>query len=152
MEAKVKCSNCGAELTDFNFSWGKKQWLWSLLVFVPFVVFVVWIQFWMIRSNQDFAKELQPSLTETRITKDKVDVVGTLRNIGSHIWDRVTVEAEFYDESGKFLDEVSQYLSVSLPPGADEHFRITLVDPSDQIVTGTPKVILKVTDADDRRF
>ena len=27
MIAKMKCSNCGAEMSNLTMSWGRKQWL-----------------------------------------------------------------------------------------------------------------------------
>jgi hypothetical protein len=90
-DAKLKCSNCGAELTNLNFGWGKWQWLWGLLSFLPFVAVLVWMQLWMFRDSRDFANEIQASLIETRATKDRFDVVGQLKNVGSHTWNSVTV-------------------------------------------------------------
>ena len=152
MDAKVKCSNCGAEITNLTFSWAKNQWLWTILAFLPLIVLIFWVNLRMFRSNHDFTKEIQASLMETRVATDRVDVLGELTNQGNHTWYRVTVEAEFYNERDEFLDEASEYLSVSLTPGTKEHFRITLSNPTDQITNGAPKVILKVTNASEDRF
>jgi uncharacterized protein YegJ (DUF2314 family) len=51
-DAKAKCSNCGAELSNLTFSWGKRQWLWSLLGFLPLVTMLVWMDVWMFRGNR----------------------------------------------------------------------------------------------------
>ena len=151
-DAKVKCSNCGAELTNLTFGWGKKQWLWGLLSFIPFLAILVWMQLGLFRSNRNFATEIEVSLIETKATKDRFDVLGRLRNEGTHTWDRVTVEAEVYDKEGKFLDETSDYLSIRLSPGSEEHFRLTLANPDESILDKSSKVVLKVTDADEDRF
>jgi hypothetical protein len=151
-DAKLKCSNCGAELTNLTFGWGKRQWLWGVVGFLPLVAIVVWMQFWVFRPNHDFASEIQASLIETRVAKDRLDVLGELKNVGSHTWNRVTVEAEVYDKDGKFLDETSDYIAVALSPGAEEHFRLTFASPDDKISDETSKVVLKITDADDDRF
>ena len=116
------------------------------------VAVVVWMQLWMFRPNRDFVDEIQASLIETRVAKDRFDVVGRLHNTGSHTWDRITVEAEIYDKDGKFLDEASQYLSTTLSPGVEEHFRLTLANPDAKILDRSSKVVLKVTDADEDRF
>jgi hypothetical protein len=73
--------------------------------------------------------------------------LGKVKNSGRHDWQFVTVEAEFYDKKGRFLDEASDSLSASLRPGAEENFRITLRKPRDEIVTGSSKVVLKVANA-----
>jgi hypothetical protein len=151
-DAKVKCSNCGAELTNLTFGWGKRQWLWGLLSFIPFIAILVWMQLWMFRTNQEFVSEIQVSLLETKATKDGLNVLGRLNNVGSHTWDSVTVEAEMYDKDGKFLDETSGYISALLSPGSEEHFRLTFANPDAKILDESSKVVLKVADADEDRF
>ena len=151
-DAKVKCSNCGAELTNLTFGWGKKQWLWGLLSFIPVLAIFVWMPLGLFRSNRDFATELDVSLIETKAGKDRFDVLGRIRNAGTHTWDRVTVEAEVYDKDGKFLDETSSYLSTLLSPGSEENFRLTLAHPDESILDKSSKVVLKVTNADDDPF
>lgn len=152
MIAKVKCSNCGAELTNLTFGWGNKQWIWIAFGFAPLIALTVWTALRILPRNHDFTKEIQTSLIDTRFDKDQVDIPGEMKNIGTRTWNLVTVEAEFYAADGKFLDEATAYISASLAPGAEEHFRITLNKPSDQIVKGAPQVVVKVTDAHENRF
>jgi hypothetical protein len=151
-DAKLKCSNCGAELTNLTFGWGKRQWLWALLSFIPFVVVLIWMQLWLFRSSRDFVTEIEVSLIETKVAKDRLHVLGRLKNNGGHTWDRVTVEAEIYDKDGKFLDETSDYFSVMLSPGSEEHFRLSFASPDENALDESSKVVLKVTDANDDRF
>lgn len=151
MTAKVKCSNCGEEMTNLTFSWGEKQWLWVPFGFLPLLFFIIWMNRWMF-PNGDFASEIEITHTETRVSENRIDVLGKLRNVGDHTWKRVTLEAEFFDQNDRFLDETSEYMSVSLSPGSEEHFRVTLANPTDRIANGDPKVVLKVTDANLDRF
>jgi len=116
------------------------------------IAILVWMQLWLFRPNREFAHEIQTSLIETRIAKDRFDIVGQLRNSGSHPWTRITVEAEIYDKDGKFLDEVAQYLSITLSPGSEENFRLTLANPDAKILDTSSKVVLKVTAAAVDRF
>ena len=74
-DAKVKCSNCGAELTNLTFGWGKWQWLWGILGFLPLVALLIWMQFWMFRESREFTNEIQASLIETRVGQDRFDVL-----------------------------------------------------------------------------
>lgn len=150
--AKVKCSNCGAELTNLTFSWGKKQWLWGLLSIIPFIGFIVWLQFWGFRPSHDFVSEIKVSLIETRVDEGRFDVIGRLKNTGTHTWNRITVEAEVYDKDGKFVDETSDYISLFLSPGTEENFRLTFLHPDERILDKSSKVVLKVTDADEDRY
>lgn len=151
-DAKLKYSNCGAELTNLTFSWGKRQWLWTLLAFIPFVALMVWMRVGLFGSSYEYVTELKVSLIETRVAQDRFDILGRLKNDGSHTWGRVTVEAEIFDKDGKFVDEVSDYLSGTLSPGAEEHFRLSFFNPDEKILNKSSKVVLKVADADEDRF
>lgn len=152
MATKFRCSNCGEEITNLTLSWGKYQWLWSLVAFVPFIFFVVWMNRFFL-ADKEFGDEIEVTYTETRTSENRIDVLGKLKNVGDEQWDRVTVEAEFFGLDGKFVDETSDYISVRLSPGSEENFRLTLSNPTAQL-TGQidPKVVLKVTDASASRF
>ena len=135
-------------MTNLTFGWGKKQWVVMLIGFLP----MVFVYFWILSPGGDFTKELQVTLTETRVSENRIDVFGKLENVGNHTWERITVEAEFFDQSGQFLDEASEYMSVSLLPESEENFRLTLSNPADRITKGDPNVVLKVAGADVNRF
>jgi hypothetical protein len=148
MNAKLKCSNCGAEITNLTFSWGIKQWLWMLL---PILLAIVCV-FWLAHSRGDFRKELSISVLNTRFSTNEVAVLGVVTNSGKHEWQSVMIKAEFYDKEGRFLDEASEYLSGSVRPRSEEHFRISLRKPAEEITTGSPKVVVKVSEARDDIF
>ncbi len=120
--------------------------------FIPLLVIFAWMEFSMFRTNRDFVTEIKASLIETRSANDQFDILGRLTNDGTHTWDRITVEAEIFDKDGKFLDETSDYISVTLSPGSEEHFRLSLSRPDEKILDASSKVVLKVTDADIDRF
>src|SRR5437660_737315 len=143
MNAKVKCSSCGAEISNLTFSWGTKQWLWMLVPFVLIIVSALLIAY----PRADFRKELSISVLNTRFSTNEAAVLGTVTNAGKHEWDSITIKAEFYDKEGRFLDETSEYLSGSVRPHSEEHFRLSLHKPTDEIVSGSQKVVLKVSEA-----
>ena len=148
MTAKLKCSHCGAEMTNLTFSWGKKQWLWMIVAFLPLIGLVWWLE----RPRGDFMQELKTSIMETLVTTNGIAVLGKVTNSGKHEWQSVQVEAEFYGNDGRFLDEESQFVSGSLRPGAEENFRLTLRSPGEELITNSFKVRLKVTDASNYAF
>jgi hypothetical protein len=150
--ATLKCSNCGAEITNLTLGWSKRQWLWGMLSFVPFIAIMLWINYGLFRQSDSYADELEVSMIDVRTTKDRIDVRGKIRNAGRHTWERVTVEAEFYDDKDVFIDETSQHIAASLRPNAEEHFRLTLPSPDARIVDGKPKVALKIADASESRY
>lgn len=150
--AKLKCSNCGAEITNLTLGWSKRQWLWALLSFLPFIGFIAWMNYGLFRHSNSYAAEIEVSLIDVRHATDRIDVRGMLRNVGTHTWERITVEAEFYDDQGTFVDETSQHIAAALRPNSEEHFRLTLLTADPKIIAGKPKVALKIADASESRF
>jgi hypothetical protein len=57
----------------------------------------------------------------------------------------VSVEAEFYDAAGNFLDEESSYIRADIPGGAKEHFKISVKTPPAQASLPDSKMVVKVT-------
>ncbi len=152
MATKFHCSNCGEEIENISIGWGKYQWLWGLLSFLPLVFCLFWFKNYVFADN-DFGEQIEVAHTETRSSENRIDVLGTLRNLGDESWDRVTVEAEFFGADGQFVDETSDYISVKLVPGSEENFRLTLSNPAGELgLQADPKVVLKVTDASTSRF
>jgi hypothetical protein len=111
------------------------------------IVLVIACVFSIAHPRGDFRKELSVSVLNKRFSTNEVAVLGTLTNAGKHEWQSVMIKAEFYDKEGRFLDETAEYLSGSVRPLSEEHFRLSLRKPTDEIVTGSPKVVVKVSEA-----
>jgi hypothetical protein len=141
MIAKVKCSNCGAELSNFNLSWGKKQFLFvvpiMILAFLPIVK--------MTFFKGDASKELTISDVQKRVNDQSMEIIGLITNTGSHKWSSVTVEAEFYDSSGAFIDEAQESLRSEVSAKAKEHFKMTIHHPSPAVSGPDTKMVLKIS-------
>jgi hypothetical protein len=149
-DAKLKCSQCGAEITNLTMSWGGSYWrttLWFIPIALIPVGMISCFEWYRNRNDLDFVRDVQATLLEVRPAEDHVDVLGQLKNNGKHAWFRVDVEAEFSDESGKFLDEASHWsFSSTLLPGDEQRLKITLTTNDPRILKGKPNVVLKVTD------
>lgn len=140
MTAKIKCSNCGAEISNLNFSWGKK-YLWfvipiMLLGFLPMLRLTLF--------KGDATKDLALSGIEKRQNEDSLSIVGLVTNTGKRSWSSVRLEAEFYDASGNFIDEGSDYLRADIPSGGKEHFKITIKVHPEAVKAPETKMIVKV--------
>ena len=125
MKAQLKCSNCGAEMSNLNFSWGRKQWLW----FIPFMVFVFLFPILMDKTilkkdTSNFRTDLVIKDTERRYTNGTIEILGLLENHGKVNWENIVVKAELYGKEGKFLDVLTGHTSANLLPGAIDHFKI----------------------------
>ena len=144
MQAKVKCSNCGAEISNLNFSWGRKQWLLMLpaLLIIPIALFPLYRLNFM---KGDIAKELSISNVEKRVRGPNGEVVGIITNHSKRAWNGVNVEAEFFDADGNFLDEERSFLSLDLVPGAQEHFKISIHTSDPKVLENDAKVVVKIS-------
>jgi hypothetical protein len=143
MKATVKCSHCGAEITNLNFSWGKKQVLWM----IPFLLLCL-LPLWRIyQPKGDFRKDLEVNVLEKRVTDSQFAILGTIQNTGKTQWKNIELDAEFYSDKGQFVDEASGRVSSSIEPGAVEHFKIEIRKPSEVVRSESTRMELKVADA-----
>ena len=125
MKAQLKCSNCGAEMSNLNFSWGRKQWLW----FIPFIVAMLLLPFvmdyTMSKGKHDFRTDLVIKDTERRFANGTIEILGTIENQGKMNWEDIEVQADLYSKDKKFLDHLSGYNRTNILPGGSEHFKIS---------------------------
>ena len=140
MNAKMTCSNCGAEMSNLNFSAGRRYWLFM----IPFMLLAFFPIIRMSFFKGDATKDLVISEVEKRSNGPSTDVVGLITNKGSRKWSGVTNEAEFFDASGAFLDEQSSPLRSEIPAGAKEHFKITLRALDPKLKAEDTKMVVKL--------
>jgi hypothetical protein len=141
MKAIMKCSNCGAEMSNMNMTWGRKQ-MWfiipiMLLGFLPLIK--------MTFFKGDITKDLKVSDIQTHVSDRSLEIVGLITNSSSREWSGITVEAEFFDASGKFLDEASEYLRSDIAGNSKEHFKIVITSPPEDALGGSVKPIVKIS-------
>lgn len=143
MKASVKCSNCGAEISNLNFSWGRKQWLWVVPVLV-----VSLLPLWRIYMPKgDFRQDLVIQVLERRPVDKTVEILGSVSNTGKSRWENINIDCLFFDPTGTFIDKASGRVEAVVRPGGKEYFKITAKDPSGRLVTEGVKMEAKVADA-----
>jgi hypothetical protein len=132
VDAKIKCSSCGAEISNLKLSWeyGKKQLLFMSIFFIPVAFLTVKLQW----PKPDYSRELSARLIEVRRGDESLDVIGSVANAGKHDWDSVTVKADCYDKNGKYLDSADQYIPGSTKAGSEEKFRIAFRKPPREVL------------------
>ena len=140
MLAKMKCSNCGAEMSNLNMTWGKKQ----MLLIIPIMLIGFLPLARMMFFKGDIMKELAISDIQSRPAEMSLEVVGLITNSGSHDWSGITVQAEFFDGKGGFLNEATEYLQSDVKAGAKEHFKITIRSPSATMTDPATKMVVKI--------
>jgi len=147
MKATVKCSNCGAEITNLYFTWGKRQWIWMAPLFLFFVVCLC-ISMWEVnRPKGDYRKDLKVTVLETRKNASTMEVLGKIENAGSRPWSGIALAADFFNPEGQFLDEESGHVPASIDPGEMGYFKITISDPPKRIQASGVRMEVKVASA-----
>ena len=141
MKAKMKCSNCGAEMSNMSMNWGLKQ-LW---VIVPILILGFLPLIRMTLYKGDVTKDLAISEVRTKMVGSSLEVIGLISNSSGREWSGVTIEAEFYDPSGVFLDERTQYLQSTIGGHAKEHFKVTVSSPPELAAEGVIKPTMKIS-------
>jgi hypothetical protein len=152
MKAQLKCSKCGAEISNLTISyWEKKQWLW----FIPFLIFIVSMPLlfqYLTKDKNDFRSDLRLSNTEKNYDNGTIEVFGVIENGGKVDWESIVIEAEFFADNGIFLDELTERICTNLLPGASEHFKISSKDFPQSRWDAIHEMKVKVADAYHAKF
>ncbi|RLS33468.1 MAG: hypothetical protein DWH79_07140 [Planctomycetota bacterium] len=92
----------------------------------------------------DVMKELTISDVQSRSTDGRLEIVGLITNKGNRTWSGVTIEAEFFDASGAFVDEATEYLRTDISANAQEHFKVSIANPTAALSNPDTKTVVKV--------
>jgi hypothetical protein len=142
MKATVKCSNCGAEITNLNFSWGGKQWIWI----VP-ILLLAFLPLWVFWPKGEFRKDLQLTILDKRPGEKSLEVLGTVENKGKTTWDNVGIDCDFFDAKGVFIDKASGGVNAVVMPDEKEYFTITAKDTDGKLSASGVRMDAKVANA-----
>ncbi len=153
MKAQLKCSNCGAEITNVNMTWGRRYW-WYMIPLVLFMsmVYPLIMTRVMKGKSHDFRNDLVASYQEKRYNDGLIEVIGTIENKGTVDWNRLTVEAKLSDKDGKFLDQILDYISMTIPKGGKEIVVVSKNKFPQERWENIKEVQLRVTEANYDRF
>ncbi len=147
MKAQLKCSNCGAEISNLNFSWGRKQWLWFIPLIIIAFVFPFAMDHMLKGGKHDFRTDLIIKDIEKRFANGTIEILGIIENHGKVNWENIVVKAELYGKDGKYLDELTRRISANLLPRATEHFKIEAKEFPNERWEAINDMKVKVSDA-----
>ena len=136
----MKCSNCSAAMSNLNMSFGWKNA--ALMVLIMSLGFLPIIKTTFFKA--DVTKDLTISGIQTRSIDGQLEIVGLITNSGNRTWSLVTVEAEFFDASGAFIDEAPEYVRANITGHAKEHFKIAIRSPSALLTNAGTKINVKI--------
>ena len=149
----MKCSNCGADIPAVNV-----QYSWKQLIFI---VPILLVGFWPLAQLTIFRGDVTKDLVVRQVDKKlsfqdspngTLVVTGIIKNLGSREWSGVTVEAEFFDEQGMFLDEASEYIRSDILAEAEEHFKIQIRSPKNELTADTTDLRVKISGGRSKLF
>ena len=142
----MKCSNCGADIPAVNV-----QYSWKQLIFI---VPILLVGFWPLAQLTIFRGDVTEDLVIRQVEKKlsfqdspngTLVVTGIIKNLGNREWSGVTVEAEFFDEQGMFLDEASEFIRSDILAAAEEHFKIQIRSPRNELTADTTALKVKIS-------
>ena len=149
----MKCSNCGADVPAVNVQYSWKQ----LLFIVPLLLVGFWPLPQLTILRGDVTKDLVIRQVEKKLSfqdspRGKLVVTGLIKNLGKRDWSGVTIEAEFFDEQGMFLDEASEYLRSDILGEAEEHFKMEIRSPGNALTAETTTLKVKISGGRSKLF
>ena len=142
----MKCSNCGADIPAVNV-----QYSWKQLIFI---VPILLVGFWPLAQLTIFRGDVTKDLVIRQVEKKlsfqdspngTLVVTGIIKNLGNREWSGVTVEAEFFEEQDMFLDEASEYIRSDILAEAEEHFKIQIRSPRNELTADTTALKVKIS-------
>ena len=148
----MKCSQCGADVPAVNVQYSWKQ----LLLVVPVLLLGFWPLAQLTILRGDATKDLVIRQVKKRLSfqdspSGSLVVTGLIKNLGKHDWSGVTVEAEFFDEQGLFIDEASEYIRSDIVAQA-EHLKIEIRNPRNELTADTSTLKVKVSGGRSKPF
>ena len=131
--------------------------IYSMLVMAPILL----VGFWPLAQLTIFRGDVTKDLVIEQVAKKlsfqdspngTLVVTGLIRNKGRHDWSGVSVEAEFFDEQGMFLDEASEFIRSDILGEAEEHFKIQIRSPRNELTADTTTLQVKISGGRSRAF
>jgi hypothetical protein len=151
MKATVKCSNCGAEITNLNFSWGKKQWLWFLPI-LP-IMLIGFLPMWNLYQDKgNFRDDLHITVLEKRPNEKTYEILGYVENKGKVSWENINLDFDFFSPTGTFIDKASGRVNAVVMPGGKEYFKVVTPDKASSLSAEGVEMKSKVADAYTKPF
>ena len=139
---KLTCPHCEKDVATVGFRYGSKQWLFILpilaLGFYPLLSMTVF------NSRALASEDLQIASYETRIEGKELVITGVITNLTESAWKSVSLEAEFFDESGKYIGEGTDYSGSDIHPNSQENFEVRFRYLPELVLAGKAKTELKI--------
>ena len=141
MKNKLTCPHCDKEITTLKMDYNAKQ----ALVIIPIMLLGFTPFFFSIFDSKPLASDdLEITSFDTRVDGKEMVVTGMISNLSESAWKSVSVEAEFFDESGKFIGEGKDYTGSDIYANGKENFEVRFRYLPEAVVAGKAMTKLKV--------
>jgi len=141
MKNKLTCPHCDKEITTLKMGYNAKQ----ALVIIPILLLGLLPLFFITSQSRSLASEdLEITNFDTRVEGKEMVVTGVISNLAESAWKSVSVEAEFFDESGKFIGEGKDYTGSDIYANGKENFEVRFRYLPEAVVAGKATTKLKV--------
>lgn len=141
MQNKISCPHCDKEITTLKMDYNAKQ----ALVIIPIMLLGFTPFFFSIFDSKPLASDdLEITSFDTRVDGKEMVVTGMISNLSESAWKSVSVEAEFFDESGKFIGEGKDYTGSDIYANGKENFEVRFRYLPEAVVAGKATTKLKV--------
>jgi hypothetical protein len=141
MQNKISCPHCDKEISALKIEHSAKQWLVVVLIIllglIPF--FVITSQ-----SRSLASDDLEITNYDTKVAGKEMVVVGMISNLSDSGWKSVSIEAEFFDESGNFIGEGKGYTGSDIYAQGKENFEVRFRYLPEAVLAGKATTKLKV--------
>jgi hypothetical protein len=141
MQNKISCPHCYKEISALKIEHSAKQWLMVVLIIllglIPF--FVITSQ-----SRSLASDDLEITNYDTKVAGKEMVVVGMISNLSDSAWKSVSIEAEFFDESGNFIGEGKDYTGSDIYAKGKENFEVRFRYLPEAVLAGKATTKLKV--------
>ena len=141
MKNKISCPHCDKEISTVKMGYNAKQ----ALVIVP-ILLLSFIPFFFIffKSQSLASDDLEITKFDTRVDGKEMVVTGMISNLSDSMWKSVSIEAEFFDDSGKFIGEGKDYTGSDIYANGKENFEVRFRYLPEAVLAGKATTKLKV--------
>ena len=141
MQNKISCPHCDKEITTLKMGYNAKQ----ALVIIPILLlgFVPFLSIFF-KSNSLASEDLEITNFDTRVEGKEMVVTGMISNLAESAWKSVSIEAEFFDESGNFIGESDDYIGSDIYGNGNENFEVRFRYLPEAVLAGKATIKLKV--------
>ena len=137
---KLTCPHCNKDVATVGFRYGRIQSLSILALIALSLYYSLSITLFKPIASED----LKLTINNTGLVGKELVVTGVITNHSGSTWESVSVEAEFFDETGKYIGEGQDYIGSDVQPNTKENFEVRFRQLPEAVLAGKAKTELKI--------